>query len=119
MDKILWARSKFPTPFRALFHVAILHQGGSFFGGSNAQIQAHQRFGSDGFAPGHEFIGAKLVGVDGIPRLVECAPTVLLRAVTVKPVIAGDKISSRIADDGNTKLAYLVHHIFAQTIGVR
>src|SRR5260370_13938653 len=107
------------TQFRTFFHVAIFQQNGSFRGNSSAKMQAHQRLGADGSAPRHEFIGAELVGVDGIPCLVEHAGTVRLRADAVEPVVSGNKISSWIADDGNSELAYFVHNILAQALGVR
>ena len=52
------------APLRALLHIAIFHQRGGLFRGSRAQVEAHQGIGADRFAPCHEFIGAKLVGVE-------------------------------------------------------
>src|SRR4029077_8026607 len=90
------------APARALFHIAIFHQRGGFLRRTGTKIEPHERKSAHGLAPGHEFIGAEPVAVEGIPRLVEHARTVLLRAYAVQPVVAGDEISARIANDGNT-----------------
>ena len=106
------------TPLRTLVHIAIFHQGGGFLRRAGAQIQAHQRLGANGFAPGHELIGTKLVGVNRIPRFVEHTGPVLLRANAVEPVVAGYEIAAWIADDRHAQLAYFVDDVFAQPIGV-
>jgi hypothetical protein len=101
------------APLCALRHIAIFQQGRSLLRASSAQIKAHQGLGSDRLAPGHELVGAKLIGVERIPRLVEHPGTVLPGANPIEPVVSRNKISAGIADDGNFPLAHFVHHILA------
>ena len=107
------------TPLRALRHIAIFHQCGRLLRSSRTQIEAHQRQSADRFAPGHELVGAKLIGVQRIPRLVEHPRAILLGANAVEPVVSRDKISAGIPDNRNSQLPYLIDHVFAKAVGIR
>src|SRR4029077_2541593 len=87
------------APARALFNVAIFHQGRRLFGRSGSQIEAHERQSAHSLAPRHEFIGTKLIGVDGVPRLVQNPWAILFRPDAVKPVVTGYKITARVTND--------------------
>ena len=106
------------APLGAFVDVAVFDQGGGLLGGSGAEIQSHERLGASGFAPLHEFIGAELVGIHGIPRFVEHARAVLLGPDSVEPVVSGDKVAARITNDWNAEFANFVHHVFAKAVRV-
>src|SRR6266852_1449082 len=107
------------APFCSLIRVAVFDESGSFFRSAGAKIKTHQWLSADGFAPGHEFIGAKLIGVDGIPRFIEHSRTAFLWTDSIQPVVAGDEIAPGISDDGNSHLTYFTEHVFAKAVGVR
>ena len=106
------------APASSLLHVAILDERGGFFGRSGPQIQAHERFGAGGFTPGKKFVGSELVRLGGVPSFVENARPTLFWTDAVEPVIAGNKITSRITNDRNTQLADFAEHVLAKTVGV-
>ena len=107
------------APFCSLIEVAVLNQSSSLFRSSRSKIEAHQRFGADSIAPGHEFIGAELIRVSCIPGFIQHARTAFLGADAVEPVVARNEIAAGISNDGNPHLAYLTDDIFAESVGVR
>ena len=106
------------APAGALGLIAVFDEGGGLFGSAGAEIQAHKRLSADELAPGHEFVGAELIGVEGVPGFVEDGGAILLGADAVEPVVAGDEIAAGIANDGNRELANFVHYVFAEAVGV-
>src|SRR5438105_15812294 len=104
------------APLGTFLDVAILHQSCCLLGRARAEIQAHQRFGADGFAPGHEVIGAKLIGVQRIPRFVENKRPIFLWPNSIKPVVAGNEVSAGIANDGNAEFLDLAEDIRTKTV---
>jgi hypothetical protein len=98
--------------------VAILHQRGRIFRRSRAEIQAEEWFRAHLPRPGNEFVGAELIRFESVPSAVQYGGAVLPRAHAVKPVIAGDKISAGIANDGDAKIADFFHDIGTKTIAV-
>ncbi len=106
------------APARPFVYVAIFHQRRRLFRRARAQIEPHQRLRARGLAPHHEFVGAELVAVDGIPRFVQHARAVLLRSHPIQPVVPGDKVAAGVAHDGNSQLPYFVDHVLAQSVGI-
>src|ERR1700733_2125862 len=106
------------TPASALFHVAIFHQRCRFFRRTSSQVQAHQWLSSGRTRPSHEFIRTELIRVERVPRFVQNARPILPRANAIEPVVAGNKVASRIADDGHAHFAHLIHDVSAKTTAV-
>src|SRR3984957_16164009 len=82
------------APASSLLYVAVLHQRGRLLGRPRAQIQAHQRFGPNQAAPGHELVRTELIRVQSVPGLVQHMGAIGLGSDSIEPVIAGDEISS-------------------------
>ena len=97
------------APARALLHVAVLNQSRSHFRAARAEIHPQERLATCLPAPGDEFVGAKPVGFERVPGAVEDTRPVLLRSHSVKPVIAGNEIAARVADDGYAQLPDFVY----------
>src|SRR5205809_1696937 len=106
------------APARALLHVAVLNQSRSHFRAARAEIHPQERLATCLPAPGDEFVGAKLVGFERVPGAVEDTRPVLIRSHSVKPVIAGNEIAARVADDGYAQLPDFVYHVVAESVGV-
>ena len=102
------------APFSAGRHVAIFHQRGRHLGCRGAKIGADQRLGANTSGPGYKFIGAKLIRLDGVPGPVEHRGPLVARAHTVQPVIAGNKVAARIANDRHTHAAHLRGNVRAE-----
>src|SRR5437763_14645181 len=107
------------TPFRSLIQAAILHESRCFLGRSRSKIEAHQRLGVHGPAPSHKFIRTELICVDRVPSLIKHARTALPAADATEPHVSGNKIASRIANDGNSHLADFFHDVFTETVCIR
>ena len=72
-----------------------------------------------GLAPSHEFIRTELICVGGVPSFIQHARAALLGADAVEPVVAGNEIAARIANDGNSHLAHFFHNVLAESVGIR
>jgi hypothetical protein len=66
--------------------------------------------------PGEEFVGSELVGFDRIPGAIQQTGPVLLGPHAVEPVVTGDEVAARIADDRDTELTNLGQDILAKSI---
>ena len=103
---------------RAFLDVTIFDQSSGLLWCAGTKIQTHEGRGSNGMAPGHEFVGSKLIGFDGIPCLVQHPRAVFLGPHTIQPVITRHKISAGIANDGHTEVFHFVQDVLAETIGI-
>ena len=105
------------APFCSLIQVAIFDQSGCLFRSSRPKIEAHQGLSADSLTPRHEFIGAELIGVDGIPGLVKHARTAFLGTHAVEPIVARNEIATGITNDGDSHLPDFTDDVFAKPIG--
>jgi hypothetical protein len=90
------------APARALSTLQYSTSAAACSGVSVPQIEAHQRLGPGQLAPGHEFIGAHLIGVQRVPSFVEHVWTAFLGTNAVQPVVPGNEIAAGIANDWHT-----------------
>src|SRR5437660_7850719 len=90
------------APLGAFLYIAVLDQGGGFLRRSRSEVKPHQRLCTDQLAPCHEFVRAKLVGLNGVPGLVEGARPIFPGSDPIEPVIAGNEITAGIANNRNS-----------------
>ena len=102
------------APLGATRHVAIFHQRGRHLGRRGAEIGADQRLGANALGPGYEFIGAELVRLDGVPGSIEHRGPLIARAHAIQPVVAGNEVAARIANDRHAHAAHLRGNVFAE-----
>ena len=67
-------------------------------------------------APVHELVGAEGVRLDRQPGEVELLRPLLDRPDPVLPVVAGDEVAARIADDRRAQLAHQLQHVAAEAL---
>jgi hypothetical protein len=106
------------APTRAFVHVAVFNELSRLLRGAGTEIHGEERLRGGQAAPREKFIRAKLIGINRVPGFVENGGSISSGADAIQPVIAGNKISSGIADDGNAEFADFVQDIFAETVGV-
>ncbi len=107
------------APMRSFFHVAVFNQGSGLFRGSRAKIQTYQRRSAHRATPGNKFVGAELIGLDGVPGLFQHTGTIFSRSHTIQPMVAGDEVASGIANDGNSQVLYFFQDILAKPVRIR
>jgi hypothetical protein len=96
--------------------VAIIDQVARGLDRAGAHVDAQHRRGVDGFAEAHEFVGAKLVGLQRLPGQLAAARAQLLRADAVEPVVAAEEVAAGIADRRVLLGAQRVEHVGAQAV---
>src|SRR5215217_3598745 len=61
---------------------------------------------------------ANLVRLERVPRQIGSLRSLLPRPDAVFPAVAGHEVATRIADGGYPQLAYQIHHVGPETVGV-
>ena len=69
-------------------------------------------------APVDELVGAELIRLERVPRAIEHRRPLRLRADAVEPVVAGDEVAARIADDRHAELLHLARDVGAESFGI-
>ena len=69
--------------------------------------------------PVDELMQTECVRLGRLPRQVEAARTLLLRADGILPAEAGDEVSARIAHDRHVQLAHQIQHVAAEPLFIR
>ena len=106
------------APARAALEVAVLDVVHGHLDRTRAEVHAEQRLGADGAAPFDELVGAELIGLERIPRALEHGRPLRFRTDAVEPVVAGDEVASRVADDRHAEFLDLAHDVGAESFGV-
>ncbi|MNE39708.1 hypothetical protein D3C80_1336740 [compost metagenome] len=96
--------------------VAVLHQIPGCVDAACAQVYRHHYFGADQLRPFGEFIGANLIGFRNPPGQFKRALTFFLGSDTVFPVIAGDEVAARIADNRNVQRTDSLQGVSAEAV---
>ena len=96
--------------------ICVFNKISCFFRTASTEIYRHHTFCIRFFAPFHKLISAKIVRLGCTPSQIKSFRSVFNRANTVFPIVTGNKITARIANNRNIKLFYKVYHITAKTI---
>ena len=121
LDRMWFSDAMFAAevaPLGAFFHVAIFDKSCGLFRGAGAEIESHERFRAGEFAPGHEFVGAELIGLDGVPGFFQLTRAIFLGADAVEPVIARDKVAAGIANHGHAEMLDFIGDIGAEAVRI-
>src|SRR5688572_6817649 len=99
--------------------VAVLDQLAGLVRACTAKVDGHHRLDTGLATPGDELVRSELVGLGRKPSQVEPDRTLLLRANTITPVVAGHEVSTRPAHDGDAELLRQFQHVPAKSVFVR
>ncbi len=92
-------------PPRAARVVGVLEQVAGLLDAAGPEVDGDHRLALDGLRPADELVDADLIGLDGLPRLIEANGPVGRRADAVLPVVPGDEVAARVADNRDAEVA--------------
>ena len=115
---IVAVRSPELAPPRAPIEVAVLDVGDRRFDRAGAEVHAEQRLGAHQAAPLDELVGAELVRLDRVPGAIEHHGPLRFRTDAVEPVVAGDEIAARIANDRHAEILDLARDVGAESFPI-
>ena len=98
--------------------VAILDPVAGFVDGAEAGVDADIRLGADPFAVAQELVGAEAVRFQGAPGVIAPHGALLSGAYAILPMVAGDEVATRPAEQGNAEALDGVDHVLAETVGI-
>ncbi len=102
----------------AAWMVAVFDELTRRIGAARAEIHREHRLHAGGPAPGDVLVRAEFVGLRAAPGEIEPPGALLSRADAIFPVVAGEEITSRIADDGRTQLFGQLEHVPAEAVHI-
>ena len=85
---------------------------------ARAEVQPEQRLGAHHAAPLEELVRAELVRLERIPGSIERHRPLRFRADPVEPVVAGDEIAPRIANDGHAEVFDFPRDVGAESLRI-
>src|SRR5262245_60273913 len=104
------------APLRAGGHVAVFDERGCFFRRARAEVEAEQRLRADGAAPRQKLVRPELIGLDRVPCTFEHRGARRRRADAGGPVVAGDEVAARVADDRHLERADFLEDVAAEAV---
>ncbi len=105
-------------PPRRLRLVRVLDPVARLVHGAQAEVDRDVGRGADLGRVLQELVGAEAVRLDGVPRQVEPRRPQVLRADAVLPVIAGDEVAARPAQDRHAEVLHGPHDVGAVPVRV-
>ena len=106
------------APVAAAGVVAVLEHGEGLVEALRAEIDGEHRRGAGLPAPADELVGADLVGLGRPPGVVEPHRPLVARPDAVVPVVVGDEVAARIADERELQIADELEHVAAEPVVV-
>ena len=98
--------------------VAVLEHGARSVEIARAEIDGEHRLGAGLLAPFDEFVGADRVRFERAPRKIETDGPLGARADAVFPIVGGDEVAARIADQRQVQVANEFQHVAAKAVVV-
>ncbi len=99
--------------------IAIFHEIARLRGTPRAEIDRQHGLGPGRSAPSDELVAAEAVGLGRAPGEIETARACIDGPDPVLPIVAGDEIPARIADDRGPELAHQRQHVAPEAALVR
>jgi hypothetical protein len=98
--------------------VAVLEQPPCGVAAAGAEVDREHRLDAGDATPVDELVGAEVVRLSRQPREVEPARPPLARADAVLPLVAGDEVAARVADERRPQLADEREDVATEAVGV-
>jgi len=99
--------------------VGVLHEFTGRVHAAGTQIDGFHDLHPGLPGPVHKLVQTEGIGFQGVPGTVQAARPGFDRANSILPVVAGDKISARVADHCGTELLDEFHHVPTESVFVR
>src|ERR1043165_6808108 len=95
-------------------YIAILYKVRGGLDSSSAHIDTQHSRSLDGCTEFHKFIRAKLIGFNRLPGEFTPAWALILEPNPIEPIIATEKVATRVANNGVRLLAQRFQHVSAK-----
>ncbi len=99
--------------------IAVFDEMARLLGPARAEVDGEHRLHAGLPAPADELVRPELIGLRAAPGKIEPPRPLLARSDAILPVVTGQEVASRVANERGAQLAGQREHITAKTLSVR